>query len=420
MKQEKVNIRKMFSRIMKAGLLAVLVVWVSSCSEDRVGQNPIDGTPPAAVTNVQTEAIPGGAKITYDIPKETDISYVVCEYTYKGEKKAVRSSVYTNEVTILGLGEIVPCQFTLYLVDHSENRSKPYTGSFTPLEPPYQTIFKTLEAEADFGGIVARWENETNAMIGAFLLAMEDDGEWTEYDLVFSTLTNEKKSIRGYNTDERMFGVVLLDQYGNTSDTFKIVTNPLYEKALNKKKFSDGALQGDNNTSHNSRPLSNIWNGLTDASSASIWHTVPTAGFTPPQTFTVDLGVEAKLSRMLLWNRTDFSYKQHNPRLFKVWGAKELPEDRKNTAYWNTHTGPWRDGMILLGDFEVIKPSGLPLGQTTAEDTAAEKAGFEFIFESGVGEIRYLRFEVIETFERTAALHIAEISIFGDDGERDE
>lgn len=392
-----------------AGVITLLSVFTISCSEDRVGQNPTNKTSPQAVTNVQTESLPGGAKISYDLPNETDISYVMCEYMFKGEKMVARSSIYNNYVIVEGLGDIEPCEYTIYLVDHSENRSQPYTDSFIPLEPPYQSVFKTIEMEPDFGGVVIRWKNESKTMMGAFLLAMGDNGEWEEYDLVYSVAESEKRSIRGYNTDERLFAVTLVDQYGNASDTLKIPANPLYEKELDKKKFKDGHLLGDNISVNGNRPLSNIWDGNLNV----IWHTNATAGYTPPQYFTIDFGVHAKLSRFILWNRPDFSYGQHNPRLFEVWGTDKL-DYGINDEHWTSSS--WQDGWVQLGDFEVVKPSGLPLGQVTEEDKAAERAGFEFVFESGVGEVRYVRFVVKETWAKTAALHINEVSFFGDDG----
>lgn len=408
--KKRINIKKIGSYI--AGLGIMLMIY--SCDEERIGQNPVDSTPPAPITNAQAEPMPGGAKITYDLPDETDISYVKCEYMFKGEKKIIRASIYLNYLYIEGLGEIVPCEYTLYLVDHSENVSTPVTGSFTPLEPPHQTIFKSIEMEPDFGGVVIRWKNETNIMIGAFLLVLDENGEWFEYDLTFSTLSEDKRSIRGYPVEDRYFGVTLLDQYGNTSDTFKMEALPLYEKQLDKKKFRNAALLGDNYTNHNNRPIENIWDGNTGV----IWHSVPTAGFTPPQYFTIDLGIEAKLSRLMVWNRPDgFIFSQHNLHYFEVWGTKELKHPASD-EYWRT--GDWRDDWILLGDFEEIKPSGLPDGQSNADDEAATKAGCEFIFESGAGDIRYIRFVVKETWQRTAALHIAEVTVFGDDGVRDD
>src|SRR5690606_9117476 len=144
------------------------IVIMTACKEEQIGQTAVDGTPPSAVKNVRVEPLPGGAKISYDLPDETDISYITCEYMFNNEKKVARSSIYNDYVTIEGLADIVPCDFTLYLVDHSENKSEPYTGSFTPLEPPFRSVFKTITLEPDFGGVVVRWQNESNALIGAF------------------------------------------------------------------------------------------------------------------------------------------------------------------------------------------------------------------------------------------------------------
>jgi len=411
MKQIIVNIRPISYCMKFIGFIAIMMTLIVSCDEEKVGQYPIDGIPPGSITGVQVEALPGGAKISYDFPEETDISYVICEYEFEGEQKIVRSSVYNNFVTVEGLGEIAPCKFTLYLVDHSENRSKPYSGEFTPLEPPYRSIFNTITMEPDFGGVLIRWENETNTLIGAFLYAMNDENEWEEYDLIFSTLKDEKRSIRGYNTDERQFGVSLVDQFGNRTDTVISLETPLYEEELNKDNFANGHLLGDNYTTHtNNRSIDKIWDEDLDF----IWHSSPTAGFTPPQTFTIDLGVEALLSRLVVWNRLDgFYFGQHNLHYFEVWGARELSHDANDT-YWAGEE--WKDEWTLLGDFEQIKPSGLPLGQHNDEDIAATNAGSEFVFEPGVGEMRYLRFVVKETWARTAAIHIAEVSVFGDDG----
>lgn len=408
MKDISLNKKKFLSCVRLCGM--AMVFALSSCSEDQVGQNPVDGIPPAPISQVSVEALPGGAKISYKLPNEEDISYVRCEYMCNGEMREARSSVYSNSLVIKGMPKVEPCDFTVYLVDHSENQSEPYKGSFTPLEPPYQAILKTVTMQPDFGGVTIRWKNDEKVLIGAFLLARNEIGDWEEYDLVYSSLESDKRSIRGYNTDLREFGVTLIDEFGNTSDTLTYSTNPIYEKKLDKKKFTNGYLNGDNNSVSSGRPLSNIW----DDDRGRIWHTNAAAGFTAPQYFTIDLGVEADLSRFVLFNRYDYSYAQHNPRYFEVYGTRELENSNHNDEYWKGND--WRDKWTLLGDFEVVKPSGLPLGQVTEEDRAAEKAGFEFMFEAGAGKIRYLRFVVKETWARTTALHINEVDIYGNDG----
>ena len=99
---------------------------------------------------------------------DKDISYVRCEYMFNGEKKEVRSSVYNNGLVVNGLSDVKPCNFTIYLVDHSENQSEPYSGSFTPLEPPYKMIFKTISMQPDFGGVTIRWKKRKQGAYRSF------------------------------------------------------------------------------------------------------------------------------------------------------------------------------------------------------------------------------------------------------------
>jgi hypothetical protein len=77
--------------------------------------------------------------------------------------------------------------------------------------------------------------------------------------------------------------------------------------------------------------------------------------------------------------------------------------------------GSWKADWTRLAECEIIKPSGSPMGTNTPEDLAAHNAGFEFEMPQDVPKVRYIRFEVRETWGRTAAIHLAEISVFGDD-----
>ena len=395
-----------------------LVMFVS-CDEGRNIQFPVDDFVPSSLTNVRVEPLPGGARIVYDLPNETDIMYVYASYVARGETRNVRASIFRNYVVIEGLAEEVPHDVTLYLVSTNEVRSQPYRTSFTPLEPPFITVYNSLSAVPDFGGVMFSWENVHQEIMGFFLIAKNDHGEWEEFNLVFSSAETGRSAIRGYDISERLFGVVVMDRFENKSDTFKVVANPLFERQLDPVTFQENFVLGDNNTvtSGNIRPLRNVWNGIIDTESGGgIWHTDGGAGWVvPPQTFTIDLGVYAYLSRMMLWNRFhSFIWAQHNLRFFEVWGTNELRYPA-SAEYWRA--GPWRDDWILLGDFETIRPSGgVPGDPVTPEDRAAAENGLEFMFETGVGKVRYVRFVVTETWGRTAAMHVQEIRFFGDDG----
>jgi hypothetical protein len=395
--------------------IAAGIALIVSCNEDRVGQPLNDSIPPSSVSNVQVEETPGGAKITYELPNEPDISYVKGEFLFQGEKRVVRSSIYENCLIVEGLGSIEPVEITIYMVDHSENVSEPVSKTFTPKKPPIESIFESVKLVADFSGCNVAWENPLGIEIGLFFFAADDDGVMEEVDILFTNAMKFNHTIRKkegqFDTNERLFAVNIVDKWGNTSDTVYAIVTPFFEKELNKKLFLEVGLPYDNTSGSNSRFLKNIWDGST--SDASIWHTI--VGFVSviPQFFTIDLGVEAKVSRFILWNRGGgYYYGQHNPQFFEVWGAKELKTGVPDEYWWED----WKNDWELLGDYEVVKPSGSPLGTVTADDRAFADAGFNFSFPLESEKARYLRFVVKQTFANTVALHIAEITIYGSDG----
>ena len=69
---------------------------------------------------------------------------------------------------------------------------------------------------------------------------------------------------------------------------------------------------------------------------------------------------------------------------------------------------------IFLGEFDTVKPSGLPYGQNSEEDLkAAHVDGIEYVLpvEFAV-PVRYIRMDVLETWGNTTAIHIAELTFW--------
>jgi len=64
-------------------------------------------------------------------------------------------------------------------------------------------------------------------------------------------------------------------------------------------------------------------------------------------------------------------------------------------------------------DVESVKPSGLPVGQNSDEDLALMYKGEEFNFPSGAPAVRYLRFKINETWNKTTFFHIGELTFWG-------
>ncbi|MDR2146250.1 MAG: DUF4959 domain-containing protein [Tannerella sp.] len=428
------------------GLLFLISFVLLSCSEEPVGQTATNKTPPPPLTNVKVTPTYGGAYVTYSLPDEKDISYVKCEFTYNGKTRTVRSSIYKNYLEIDGLGEPEEIELKMYVVNHSEITSVVHIEKFVPLEAPMSFILHSFRIEPAYGGVTITWENPTMIMAGISFLAADDNGTLELKDIVFSSLPFGTKKMRGFNTNKRLFAMCISDKYENVSDTFKIEVTPLYEMELDKSKFKRVPLTADQlavsappvknlhditNSNHDNRPIEKIWDGIGNAageeSHYTIWHTWA-SGWSIPLYFTIDLGIESQLTRIVVYNRSGdngdylYPYAQHNLRRFEVWGTNELKNTTVNpqgyqiseSPYWDNND--WQADWSLLADCEIIRPSGnSPGALSTPEDIDAHIAGFEFEFRQGVPKTRYLRFIVNETWARTAALHLSEISIFGDD-----
>ena len=397
--------------ILNTAVFLMFSAFIMSCSEPPVGQTPTNNTPPSPLKNVAITPTNGGAHVAYTLPDEEDISYVKCTFEYNGKKRTVRSSIYQNSLIVDGIGAVVPIELTITLVNNSEVESVPHIETFTPLEPPMDAILKSFKVEPAFGGVKVSWDNPAKEMAGISFLAANENGVLEIQDIVYSSLPTGEKYLRGFNTDPRRFALSIVDKFENESDTVFFDRTPLYEVKLDKTLFGTVFLTGeDTNIRGTGRTLDKIWDDIFDDDNA-IWHS--SDDFTAePQRFSVNLGQTTQLTRIVVWNRLDYNYSQHNMRKFDVWGTNELKWDRTDPRYG---TNDWKADWHLLGQCEIIKPSGSAMGTNTPEDIAAALAGFEFEFDQDVPKVKYIRVEVHETWGKTLTLHVAEISVFGDD-----
>lgn len=120
-----------------------------------------------------------------------------------------------------------------------------------------------------------------------------------------------------------------------------------------------------------------------------------------PRWFSIDLGIEATITRLKLWQSPDRIYMSGNPKVWEVWGSNNPDAD-----------GGW-ENWTLLTTCESVKPSGLPLGQNSAQDYQQAAMGEEYLLPSNTPAVRYLRFKVLESWEPgTPYTCIAEMAFF--------
>lgn len=380
----------------------LLGLFIYACDEEPVGQQPTDNEAPGLITNVKVENTSGGAILTYSLPDDEDLLYVKAIYSRKeGQISESKASLYADTLKIEGFGDTNEHSVALVTVDRSRNESAPVNVTIAPLEPAVNIIGNSLGMIEDFGGISASWYNENKAEIS--IVIQERDtilNEVSPLETYYSKTVNGKFAIYGLDTIPKTVEVYVQDRWENRSAIKTFTITPLYETILDKGLFSALDLPGDG-PHYGPWAISNIWNGTPDPNGYSslggqgIW----------PQSITIDLGIIARLSRVKVYQRKEdpgYVYAEGNLKKFEIWGAETLD-----------FSGNY-DAWTKLGDFESIKPSGLPFGQVSDEDRAVAANGEDFTFLSSNPKIRYIRIKVTETWSGGDNFQIMELDIFGD------
>jgi hypothetical protein len=333
---------------------------------------------PGQVTDVNATSIPGGALITYKLPKDKSLSYVKAVYeTQPGTVSEVKSSFYKDTIQLLGFGDTVNYRIDLYSVGRNEKMSPPVTIAVKPLLPPVKTVFETLAIDATFGGVNISYKNESQAALAIFLLQDTiGDSEWFQIYDYYTASPEGKFSVRGLKPNTADFAVYVRDRWNNKSDTLLKALTPLYEEAIPYESFKLVYLPSDKNKGQGKYVIANLFNGK--ILGAEDWY--KSEDDTYPQWFTMEMKQKVIFSRMKLYQAIQYPYVPDWVKEFEIWGANELTDD------WNEWT--------LLGSFECIKPSGLPDPGYTTEDLEYERTGGDYEFLEGIPAVRYIRFKV--------------------------
>lgn len=381
-----------------------------SCEEESRGPLFKDDIPPGAIQDVEVENLPGGAKISYTVPRDEDALFVEANYHLdNGEKVTSKSSIFKNFVILEGLRELKSQEVELVCVDRSNNRSSSVYVTITPETAPIDKLFSSFEITEDFGGVRVVYDNEDKISAEILLYAEDEDGNLVyEQSAFISDDRSSHYTFRSFPPVSAVFGVSATDRWDNSTEILETTVTPLEEHELNRELFRDMFLEGDEPDAFGwTKP--NLWNGSIDGSG---FHTAQGEPGTviPPYTqgyhvFSMDLGVVAKLSRFRFWQRQDtWIFTHGNPRSFEVWGIDEIPDD----------DGASLEGWTkLVENGEVIKPSGGPLGSNSADDIAQAAEGEEFEFPIEAPPVRYIRFVNIENWSSSKFMHLMEIKFWG-------
>lgn len=376
-------------------------ILYSGCSTEKMGPVNGDDQAPKPVTNVLTESLNGAVRITYQLPDDPDLLYVAAEYTTRDAKPRVfKSSFFNSYIVVDGFSDASEYEVRLYAVDRGDNRSEPVVVKVIPLTPPVVEVFNLLEVSEDFGGININFVNDKEAEIGTTIIIQNQFGDWEPLETYYTQRKAGSFSVRGLPAEPATFGFFVTDKWDNTSDTLWQQLTPLFEEELDKGKFRELTLPTDAGVYQSNGPR-RLWDG-----SAEEPNFQRTAAGDMPHHITFDLGVTAKLSRFLSWQRvryqaTILAYGNGNPREFEIWGTSN---PASNGSF---------DGWTKLMDCVSVKPSGLPSGQVSNEDIEYASRGEEFRLPLEAPAVRYIRIKFINTWGATNFAHFAEMTFYG-------
>lgn len=388
------------------------MVFFLSCSEENLLKpfGPKDTTAPGTMTNVSYIAIPGGAKFSYVLPPDEDLSYVKAEYIVDGIKKSVVSSQYKAELTMEGLPDKREYQVDLYCVDKSNNQSQPVHLTIIPEESPVKVMRESLKVEVDFGGFKIDYKNPSQSELSIYFLRKDTVSQkMVFYQARVFTQVQGTYQVVGLPNETNKFQVFVRDRFGNTSSTLEFEDKPWREEYLDKSKFKyigkPKVVDDDDWYSWMGRPQ-NLWDDIVGE-----WNFAQTgANGKYPHYFCIDLGDTIPVGRILFQQRLGdgnvFNY--DCIRHFEVYGAVQLPTVN--------YASPL-EGWTKLNDetFEVIRPSGRKPGElATTEDIQAATKGIMFTIDTPFPrpEIRYIRFKFLDSFTQSNMALIGELSFW--------
>ncbi|WP_257668329.1 DUF4959 domain-containing protein [Parapedobacter tibetensis] len=339
-------------------IITALALMLATCTESDI-KRPSGGTwSTGPLTGYTVTPINGGATITYDIPRDNDILYIMAEYERNGKTFTEKSSVHKNELTIEGFNTTSPVKARLYKVNKQEQRSEPLEIEFEPLEGLITIAKNSLNMIPGFGGIVASWQNPGNTEFGIRLLVPDDQGELVTREMYFSSTEDDRRSFRGFEPEETTFGVAFEDKWGNISDTTWLTTTPLFETVV-PKPYVDfrASIPYDNPTNLAGRDINVLWDNIVNTSRHG-WLTQPGAG--NGLSMTIDLGQVVKLSRIVIHGyHVNSVYGQANMTQFELWGSDDIDFAKlSDRPYWLDETSV-RDGNFsnaVANQLDVMTP----------------------------------------------------------------
>lgn len=374
------------------------MLLTDGCKQDVIAPIQNDGIAPGPVSNVKVVNLNGAAEISFSVPSDDDLLYIKAQYTTKkGEVRETKVSYNNNSLIMKGFGDTDAYQVRLYAVDKGENASVPVYVTVNPKTPPMKLVRDGLTVAPDFGGINVNYENKTADDLAIVVLTNDSLGHFVPVNTYYTNFKKGEFPTRDLKAVEARFGIFVRDRWGNLSDTLYVKLTPYFEMRLDRRKMKGLVLPTDAQLGYGG-DLSALFDG--SVGDGTFYHSGDAAKM--PQWFTFDMGVTAKISRLVYYMRQAYYFALHNPREVEIWGSNNPSPDGSFTNW------------VLLAKHTQIKPSGLPVGQLSQADTDAALAGESIPIPTTAPKVRYIRFKTLRNWTDGTYVNFNELAVWGD------
>jgi len=385
----------------------VIVVGFCSCKKmDDTYREYIEGGEIVYVSKADSvNAYPGHNRVLLTWLKGTDPKVSLVRVFDRNGKLLKEKNVDEGAIKQEVLLEEIPegtHALGVVTVDDKGNTSVKVTVSATSFGQRYQSALQTRRVErAVYQGeyVQIDWYTPTAGAIATEVVYEDENGD----EVVVVTPAGERRTILSDFAKKTQIKYRTLFMPSELAiDTFysDYADIPL-EYMLDKAKFKRWNTPDFPYTEYNigrGYNIEKLWDEVYTEYGYIYLETQPL-----PRSFTFDLGQLAIIDRIRLSpNWSSQLYKNGNIKKAEIWGSA-TPDVSTDFSTWT-----------YLGTLESVKPSGLPLGQTTAADLAYAQAGENFQLADNLPPVRYIRFVVQDTWSGSISMHITELTFWGD------
>ncbi|MEG1586229.1 MAG: DUF4959 domain-containing protein [Bacteroidales bacterium] len=400
---------------MKNILLWILpLLLITSCREKET-----DLDMPAPVQILDWTPITGGAIFTYELPEDENFLYVKAVYTLQtGTVMTKRSSLFSNTLTIDGIGGEKDYAIKLYSVNRSGKESAPVTVMVRTKEFSSNFVLESIRLIPGFSSVICTWENDTQALVN--IVITFEVSENKEITKIYASNTGAGRYDVSNVEAKYHYYVQVKDQYGNiTSKRDMGEVAPLEDYKLTKvvqssttgldsllwraltqnelKEHANGTLKTAPHSALEGR-IDRFFDDQIDVSSKqnfNYFHT-GTAGY--PFSYFIDLGKQVEVSRFRIHQRDYASsgsefYAGSNVETFELYASNDL------------------DNWELLREATIIKPNNEQIALLEARD------GHLFVIDEDEPKFskpfRYLQYKGKKGFVSSSGGCASEITLYG-------